>query len=234
MHRFIGNFPLGEKRFWIADKELSKQIRGVLRLSPGETVILSDGQGMEAEARLLSYDKNAVEVEVLEIRSGRTDPETEVTAYLAILKRENFELAVQKCVEVGVARVVPVITRRTVKLGLKRDRLLKIMKEAAEQSGRSRLPELGEELEFEEAVTDARNNAKTFFLVPGAGPLEPRKADKKARIGFFIGPEGGFDEQEVRSAKAAHFELSGLGNTILRAETAAIVAAHEIIFNLEK
>jgi 16S rRNA (uracil1498-N3)-methyltransferase len=232
MHRFIGNFPLGEKRFWIADKELVKQVSGVLRLEPGEKIILSDGQGGEADAEILSYDKDAVEVSILEGRAGTGDPAIKTTLYLSILKKENFDLAVQKCVEIGVSKIVPIITKRTVKLGLKRDRLEKIMKEAAEQSGRSVLPILDEELEFKKAVAGAKENDLNFFFTLGGKPLELKAEHKDKKIGIFIGPEGGFDDFEVESAKAARFILAGLGSTTLRAETAAIAATHEIIFNL--
>lgn len=233
-HRFIGNFPLSEKRFWIADKELVKQASSVLRLEPGEKIILSDGQGREADAEIISYDKEAMEVSILEGRLGAGDPQVKVTLYLSILKKENFDLAVQKCVEIGVSKIVPVITKRTVKLGLRRDRLEKIMKEASEQSGRSALPMLGEEVDFKKAVLDAKDNDVNLFFTLGGKPLEVKPEYKDKKIGIFIGPEGGFDDFEVESAKAAKFILAGLGTLTLRAETAAIAAVHEVIFNLGK
>lgn len=228
-HRFIGKFPLEARQFWISDNELAHQVKEVLRLSPGEEIILSDGKGREARAEIISYDKRAVEVKILEAREEASESKTKVVLYLAILKKENFELAVQKCVEVGVFKIVPLITKRTVKLGIKRDRLEKIIKEAAEQSGRSVLPELGNELEFKDALKVAKQNDMNFFFALSAKPLDIKKELSGKTIGVFIGPEGGWDEFEAESAKAARFILAGLGKLTLRAETAAIIGVYETL-----
>lgn len=234
IHRFIGKFPISEKRFWISDKEFAHQVRDVLRLEPGEKVILSDGLGSETEAEVLSFDKGAVEVRTLTGLSASKEPSTRATLYLAILKKENFELAAQKAVECGVSRIVPVITERTVKLGIREDRLEKIIKEAAEQSGRARLPELSAEMEYKEALVDASSNDLNIFFGIGERSLELENKYKGGKIGIFIGPEGGWTEKEKEMAKLAKFILAGLGDLTLRAETAAIVATHALIFDLEK
>lgn len=174
-HRFIGKFPLEAKQFWISDDELAHQAREVLRLKPGEEIILSDGEGREAQTEIVSCDRGAVEVKILEVRAGLNEPKAKVTLYLAILKRENFEFAVQKAVEVGVSKIVPVITRRTVKLGVKSERLKKIIKEAAEQSGRSILTQLDEEMNFKEALSDAKTNDLNIFLIPGKNRWKLKK-----------------------------------------------------------
>ncbi|MDO8504843.1 MAG: RsmE family RNA methyltransferase [Candidatus Liptonbacteria bacterium] len=244
-HRFIGKFPLEAKQFWIADRELAHQVKDVLRLQTGEQIILSDGLGQEAEAEIVSLDKEAVEVRILAVNQSSKEPKTKVILYLAILKKENFDLAVQKAVEVGVSKIVPLISGRTVKLGLKRDRLQKIIKEASEQSGRSVLPELEEEINFKEALVHAKVNDFNIFFNLGAKSLSLLKKDLPSKIlrgktsegegksiGIFIGPEGGWKDAEVESAKAAKFVLAGLGNLTLRAETAAIVAVYEVISNL--
>lgn len=225
-HRFIGNFPLGEKRFWIADDELVKQTRNVLRLLPGEKIILSDGMGNEAEAEIISYDKGALEVKILDRKEKAEESLVKIVLYLAILKKENFELAVQKCVELGVSKIVPLITRRTVKLGIKKDRLEKIIKEAAEQSGRSMLAELGEEMDFRTALSDAQSNGINLFFSLGQKSAWPQKSKMSKSIGIFIGPEGGWDPQEIETARTAKLNLVGLGQFTLRAETAAIVALY--------
>jgi len=229
IHRFIGAFPLDVKQFWISDGELEHQAREVLRLKPGEEIILSDGKGREARAEIISYDRKAMEVKILEVGEGINEPKAKAVLYLAILKRENFELAVQKAVEAGVSKIVPIITKRTIKLGLKKERLDKIIKEAAEQSGRSVLPELGGELNFKEAVADAKTNNLNIFFTLGAKPLDAKKDLSGKSVGIFIGPEGGWDKFETESAKAAKFVLAGLGNLVLRAETAAIIGVYETL-----
>ena len=233
-HRFIGKFPLEAKQFWIADRELSHQVREVLRLEPGEKIILSDGENLEASAEIVSFDKEAVEVKILEVSESSAEPETEVILYLAILKKENFELAAQKAVEAGVSRIVPLLTGHTVKLSIRRDRLEKIIKEAAEQAGRSILPTLGEETEFKNAVAEAGRNWLNILFNPGEKRIDLPKNAKGKRIGIFIGPEGGWNELEVQSAKAAKFKLAGLGKFTLRAETAAMISVYEVVSALEK
>lgn len=234
IHRFIGKFPIQEKQFWIADKEFSHQVRDVLRLAPGDRIILCDGMGLEADVELLNYDKNAVEVKTFSAVEGYREPKTKVILYLAILKKENFELAVQKAVEAGVYKIVPVITKRTVKLGVKRNRLEKIIKEAAEQSGRTILPTVEDELDFKKAVAEAKLNDKNFFFALDAKPLSAMAGERGKTLGAFVGPEGGWDEFEMEYAKGAKFVMAGLGKLTFRAETAAIIAVHDIIFALEK
>lgn len=231
-HRFIGKFPLEVKQFWIADQGLTHQVREVLRLLPGEEIILSDGKNLEARAEIVSFDKEAVEVRILEVLTGSAEPGTKVILYLAILKKENFELVAQKAVEVGVSKIVPIITGRTVKFGIRRDRLEKIIKEAAEQSGRTLLPELGEETDFKDAVAEAGENKLNVFFNIGEKQLNLPKGIRGKTIGIFIGPEGGWDELEMKSAKSAKFVPAGLGKLTLRAETAAIVGVYETLRSL--
>ena len=142
------------------------------------------------------------------------------------MKKENFEIAVQKAVEVGVKEIVPIITARTVKFGLNKERLEKIIKEAAEQSGRGILPNLNEAIDFDKAIIEAKNkNEVNLFFQIGYPPLG-HSMSKFKKIGVFVGPEGGWTEEETKIAQSNGFTLVGLGKTILRAETAAIIASY--------
>ena len=144
IHRFIGDFDLSPHTVIVNNVALLHQWLRILRFAVGENVILCSGNRHEILGRIIALSKHEASIEVIERRVNEAEPQREVTLYCAILKRENFELAVQKAVEVGVTRIVPVRSHRTVKLNVKQERLLTIIKEAAEQSGRGILPILEE------------------------------------------------------------------------------------------
>jgi 16S rRNA (uracil1498-N3)-methyltransferase len=227
LHRFIGDFDFAAQRVVARDPSLAGQLKNVLRLAPGDAVVLCDGKERDARATIAAIGKATVDFDVVAVEDNRAEPDVAVTLYCAVLKRENFELAAQKAVEAGVSTIVPVVSRRTVKLDPRRDRALKIMKEAAEQSGRGIVPALAEPLTLPKALAHAEANGLNLFFELGAPPVAasvPSKAP--ARIGVFIGPEGGWEPDETALAKDAGCAVVGLGARTLRAETAAIVAVY--------
>lgn len=225
LHRFIGNFDLSKKELSINDADFVNQARNVLRLKVGEKLILCDGNLNEAVAEIINLNKKFAELKILETYKNKNEPENYVVLYCPILKKENFEMTVQKAVEVGVKEIIPIITARTVKLGLNKERLEKIIKEAAEQSGRGVLPVLREPINFDEAVKQAKSaNDLNLFFHPYNSPIDIECRYK--RIGVFVGPEGGWMEEEIKIARSNGFTFAGLGKTILRAETAAVIASY--------
>lgn len=231
LHRFIGNFDLSKNGLSINDADFINQAKNVLRLKLGDELILCDGKMNEAKVRFTELGSLASKLEILEVYKNKSEPENRVHLYCPILKKENFELAVQKAVEVGVKEIMPVITARTVKFGLNKERLEKIIKEVAEQSGRGILPKLNETINFDEAVAEAKNKNETnLFFQIGYPSIVHKQADRpkcvQCKIGVFVGPEGGWNEEEIKIAQSDGFTLVGLGNTVLRAETAAIIASY--------
>lgn len=226
LHRFIGNFDLSKKELSIKDADFINQARNVLRLKVGDELILCDGNLNEAVAEIVNLNKEFAELKILETYKNKNEPENYVILHCPILKKENFELAVQKTVEIGVKEITPIITARTVKLGLNKERLEKIIKEAAEQSGRGVLPLLRKPINFDEAVKQAKNiNDINLFFNIGEPPLG-HSMSKFKKIGVFVGPEGGWTEEEIKIARSNGFTFAGLGKTILRAETAAVIASY--------
>lgn len=221
LHRFITEIDLDQKNVAITDPELVSQWRTVLRLKTGDRLILSDGQGREAEAVITDMTKSETRLDIGEVTTPEREPKKAATLWCALLKRENFELVVQKATEIGIARIVPLLTERTVKTGFNRDRLEKIVREAAEQSGRTTIPELAEPITFKEALTAADPADSILFDLDG----EPVDATIEA-ANAFIGPEGGFSEAEVAMAKNAGFPVGLMGSLTMRGETAAIVASY--------
>lgn len=219
-----------QNRFEIYDEEILNQTRNVLRLKKGDSFILADGKLNEATVKIIETDKKFLEVEILEHNINKNEPEIYGALYCSILKQENFELVCQKATECGIKEIVPLVSARTVKLGFKKERLEKIIKEAAEQSGRGILPILREMQKFDEALKSAEQNDLSLFFEMDSPLINKKEIGKAGKIGIFIGPEGGWSEEELdlvkdEIEKSDKFKMAGLGKLTLRAETAAIVAS---------
>lgn len=228
LHRFIGEYDLSKNEVKISDSKIIKQIKAVLRFEIGDRIILSDGKGNEAEVSIISMQKNEIMCGV-EKKILKNENDKIVNLYLAILKKENFELAVQKAAEVGVTNIIPIITERTIKTGLNEGRLKKIILEASEQCGRNTVPTLSPIMNFEEALTNTKADEKIIFHLVDE-PYKPNKNSKTADI--FVGPEGGFTDKEIKLAKNSGYTIALLGPLTLRGETAAIVATYRVVNNI--
>jgi 16S rRNA (uracil1498-N3)-methyltransferase len=220
IHRFITNVNLDDDAV-ILTGDLFHQIKHVLKLKVNELVDLSDGRGRARRGTIVSISASSIDVHLQEVLESRESADR-VVLYCAMLKRENFEFVVQKATEVGVSEIVPVHTERTVKLGIKMDRLQKIALEAAEQSGRSVVPTIHEPIKLADALSDAkRNDINVVFHMDGNAMPQAKKS-----IGLFIGPEGGWTADELALVASAGTTIASLGPLTLRAETAAIIATY--------
>ena len=171
----------------------------------------------------MKFLDSGANLEILSRRKIAVAEKRTAVLYVSILKRENFELVVQKATEVGISKIVPMLCARTVKTGLRQDRLEKIAKEAAEQCGRVSIPEISGIQNFSDILKSAPKNSFIFSLETKKQALG-FKFPKEANL--FIGPEGGWVGEEVTAAKKAGFKELSLGPLVLRAETAAIVASY--------
>lgn len=225
-HRFIiPDIVLAEDVVGIRDADLAYQLRTVLRIRPGDEIIVVDGAGSESVATIQGYTEGAVMLAVQAPRALETEPKRNVTIYAAITKRDTFEWGCQKATECGVTRIVPVITERTVKPNLNLIRVRAIVKEAAEQSGRGSVPEVDQPLNYVDAVLDQKTAMK--FIASTAEGKNLNDIDFGDNdVAILIGPEGGFSEKEVAEAEASGWVPVSLGARVLRAETAVTVAAY--------
>lgn len=224
LNRFICQFNPKDKVMLISNPELVNQIRRVLRLQVGEQIILCDGKSREALVKITEIGNN-IKTQVIEINENKSESSVYGILYCAVLKKENFEWVCQKATEVGVKEITPIITQRTVKLNLKHDRLQKILKEAVEQSGRSIIPILNPIIDLKTAIEQAKNNNLNIIFEQSGESFKNLKLETK-KVGIFIGPEGGWDEKEIKFAKENGFIFASMGKTTLRAETAAIIASY--------
>jgi 16S rRNA (uracil1498-N3)-methyltransferase len=227
---------------------VTHQIRSVLRMRPGARIVVLDNQGWEYEVELVEVRTEHSKGEVKEKRPATGEPEARITLYQCLLKKDNFEWVLQKGTEIGVTRFVPVISQRAVIPDLdsvrshKLSRWERIITEAAEQSRRGLLPALDEPRTFAEAVSESESYH--LALIPWErettrhirAALEDFRASDRASaepdIALFIGPEGGFADEEVSQAQRAGAVPVTLGPRILRAETAAVTAALLTLYEL--
>lgn len=238
LHRFIGNFSLNRGNFKIFDEEIINQARNVLRLKIDDNLILADGALNEVIVKITEIDKKFMEVEIQEKSINRKESDIYGILFCSILKRENFEWVCQKATECGIKEIVPIISARTIKLGFKKDRLEKIIREAAEQSGRGILPVLSEPQKFDEAIENAEQNDLNLFFEMDSPLIDKEEVGKAGKIGIFIGPEGGWGVEELEAVKSeiknsSKFKMAGLGKTTLRAETAAVAASWAVAQNIK-
>lgn len=240
MHRFF----LPESSFIqdavVITGRLTHQLRNVLRLRVGDRIIGLDNRGWQYEVELTEMGRDKVKGTIVRKAIASGEPRIKVTLYQALLKVSSFELVLQKCTEIGVTSFVPMVCERCVagrpgnsKLGRWQD----IIREAAEQSGRGRLPYLHDTMRFVEACKSARG----LSLLPWEGEKlkdiggvlgnHPRSGIN-GEVSIFIGPEGGFSAGEVEHAQSCGIVPVSLGHRILRAETAGLVAATIILYEL--
>jgi len=197
----------------------------VMRAGIGDAVILCDDETGEWAARVASAGKRDVAL-VVETRLREREAVPDLTLCAALLKKDRFDLVLEKACELGARRIQPVLTRRCVADRLNRDRARALLVEAAEQCARTALPELAEPVKVDALLRQWPQDRALFFADENGGdPAAPAFAAHRGPAAILTGPEGGFDDAErtaIRSLEQAHAVT--LGPRILRGETAAIAA----------
>jgi len=226
------------RRRWIADEVSGDRaalvgahadhLVRVLRARIGESFDIATGQALR-RGRITSVNEDRVEFDLGEVISAA--PLAKITLVLAIFKFDRLEWAIEKCTELGVSRIVPVISRRTdahlAAASMKRvERWRRIARQAAEQSRRAAPPEIAAPIK----LSDALNLPEALRVVLAESEEQTLLRDvlqayaTAGGIALAVGPEGGWAEDELQLFQQAGWISASLGNTILRAETAAIAA----------
>jgi 16S rRNA (uracil1498-N3)-methyltransferase len=203
----------------------------VLRLRAGNPLILFDGRGGEYAAELLAAERRHVRVRVLEHRDVERESPLRLTLVQGISKGDRMDWTIQKAVELGVARILPVFTERSV-VNLKGNRLEKkathwrgIIRSACEQCGRNRLPELLDPLPLSGVGPLLAEQDLPLALDPSGGrSLQNFQVQAEESIALLVGPEGGLSEQELHWARDQGCQPLLLGPRVLRTETAGLAA----------
>src|SRR4051794_29451346 len=218
--RLFVRTPLGDGAQIELDSGQGNYLGNVMRLAVGAELLLFDGASGEWLARIASAGKKRM---TLAVERRTREPETIPDVWLAFapVKRAQTDWLVEKATELGAARLIPVITQRTIAERVKLERLEAIAIEAAEQCGRTRLPEIAEPTPVK-ALFDAQ---RTLYFADEAGGEPAAEAFKPDPALILVGPEGGFTDDERRAIRAAPNAVAiSLGPRILRAETAALAA----------
>jgi 16S rRNA (uracil1498-N3)-methyltransferase len=214
--------PLGEVTQIELDAGQANYLGNVMRLGPGAELLVFDGSSGEWLARIAEAGKKRMTLAV-ERRTREPEAMPDVWLAFAPVKRAQTDWLVEKATELGVARLIPVMTQRTVAERVKLERLESIAIEAAEQCGRTRLPEIAEPVTLKQLLA-ARDERRLYFADEGGGaPVGSAFQPGPALI--LTGPEGGFTDEERAAIRAAPNSIAvSLGPRILRAETAALAA----------
>jgi len=234
MHRFFLTQPGLQPAQTVDLEPIAHQLQVVLRLQPGAQIVLLDGQGRAYLAEITTLQRRVATGYISRQLPDPPEPTLRLTLYQCSLKADKFEWILQKGTELGVARFVPVISERSVvrpaaALQKKYERWQAIIREAAEQCGRGRIPRLQEPLTWAEAITHADGlrllpwEAATQSA-PRLAPLLLAGTPPPVGLSLLIGPEGGISDNEAATAQTAGWQTISLGPQILRAETAALAA----------
>jgi 16S rRNA (uracil1498-N3)-methyltransferase len=223
---------VGSRATLIGDE--AKHLARVRRVGVGERVELFDGQGKVAEAEVTEVGRDRVELAILTEGPGGRDLDGSLILATAVPKGDRFDWLVEKATELGVTRLVPILTERSVvdPRAAKLERLRRLVIEACKQSGRSRLMELSEPRGWDEWLRFG-NDSGEMRLVAHPGGVKLPELQGKSPVTIAIGPEGGFTHAEIAAAQQAGYQRIGLGPTILRVETAALVACALVSASLE-
>ena len=221
--RLFVRAPLGEGARIDLDAAQANYLGNVLRMKQGAQLLLFDGASGEWLARVAEVGKKRM---ALTVERRTREPETIPDVWLAFapVKRARIDWLVEKATELGAARLIPVMTQRTVVDRLNLERLQAHIVEAAEQCGRTRLPELGEPVPLEKFL-EQRDQARNLYFADENGGEPAAQAFKPGAATILTGPEGGFSDSERAAIRAVPNAIAiSLGPRILRAETAALAA----------
>ncbi|AWK50993.1 16S rRNA methyltransferase [Clostridium beijerinckii] len=247
MHKFFTEpYNINETEGKIIGDDV-KHIYKVLRLSEGEEVVLNNCEGLEYLGEIKTITKNEVVVSIIKKLDINNESKVKVHLFQGLPKGQKMDLIVQKGTELGVFEFIPTITARVdVKLKgefKKLDRLNRIALEASKQSKRSIVPQVKEVIEFKEALNQLKEmdltiipyeNAEDFGIKSLVNYLNNKNIDLDNidNVGILIGPEGGFEEEEIHELKEQGAYIVTLGNRILRTETAGFTATALVQYEL--
>ena len=220
-------------------------IKNVLRLEVGDWIVACDGNGTDYVSRIQSICSDEVVASIEKVQPTGTELPVRITLFQGMPKKDKLELIIQKAVELGACEIVPVMTKRTVvklseekKINKRLERWQSIAYAAAKQCDRGIIPTVHKPVSYEEALAMA--DQLDYNVIPyelQTGMEEARKivdqACKQRSLGIFIGPEGGFEPEEVERAMTRNIHPMMLGKRILRTETAGMSLLSILMFQMQ-
>jgi 16S rRNA (uracil1498-N3)-methyltransferase len=236
---FIDYTPVDEI---MLDGESARHIAKSLRMKVGDMLTVTDGSGSDFGCQIEEITRDTVKLKVCYQQASKSELSCSVTIYQGVPKSTKLEDIIQKCVELGVTRIVPTLTKRCVSrpdeksASKKNQRYQKIALEAAQQSGRGIVPEINDMVTLKQAIANDNSETKIVFYEGGGEPLKSIIKPNCKSASIYIGPEGGFDKDEVDMIVNSGASQATLGPRILRTQTAPVAALTSIMLltnNLE-
>lgn len=240
MRRFFAeNLDIGSDTVLLTGDE-ARHIKTVLRMREGDEVLLINGTGTECLAVITSLTDDSVALRIEDRQVCSADPAVTVTLIQCLPKQGKMEVIIQKCVELGVSRIIPAVSRRCVVKPDGRDgkllRWQKVAQEAAKQCGRAKVPGIDRPSELAKLDLSAFDSVLIAYENEDENSLKAvlRSGNVKDNIAIVIGPEGGFEPAEVERVLSCGGTAVSLGRRILRTETAGMAMLAQIMYELEQ
>ncbi len=217
------------------NEEQSRHIAKSLRMRKGDMLTLCAGDGTDYGCMIEEITKDSVTLTVCYEQASNTEPSIKVSLFQGVPKSDKMEDIIQKCVELGIYEITPVLTKRSVsrpdekQAKKKQVRYNKIALEAAQQSGRGIVPKINDMVSFKNAVNSCDADLKIIFYEGGGQSLKSLINDDIKTVAIFIGPEGGFEKDEVDAVLDIGGINATLGKRILRTQTAPVAALSAIM-----
>ena len=243
---FVDPSAISGSHIYIEDKNDLHHLTKVLRGKVGMKIDISDGDEWEYETELEELTADCATLKILDKQKFASEPEVRVTLFQGVPKASKMETVIQKTVEIGVDSIVPVFMERTVvvekgNFGKKLDRWQKIADEAVKQCKRGIIPQVRENCTFKEMMNQLDDYDLVICPYENEDGYYMKDCLRKAaeggnapkKVAIIIGPEGGFADKEIDALKDAGAEIVTLGKTILRTETAGLVALTMVMYELE-
>lgn len=243
LHRFYTTESIGaDPRITIHSADLVHQIRRVFRMTPGDSVILFNGTGFDYECKIDNFGErntidsdNIIRLHVTTTKRSRIASQQKIFLCASVVKKDTFEWVVEKASELGVTDIIPVISARSEKKSLNTSRLKKIAIEASEQSGRGTVPMVHTIMGVEDAAMFLQREEGNAGIQLIAFHTEGERfragqISKGESVGVFIGPEGGWTDEEVDMFHSHDIAVRSLGDQVLRSETAVVSTLSLLVF----
>lgn len=241
MHRFFADASCIDDNVITVTGDDVQHISRVLRLKCGDCIEICDMCGTDYLCTVSSVSKTAVTANIIKKMPNSSESNLNITLYQGIPKGDKLDFIIQKSVELGAKRIVPVVMQRTVvkfkNAALKTERQRKIAAEAAKQSKRGIIPKVSSPICFDDMINEIKNSAALSILAYENEEQTDIKSVLKNNgdmtdINIIIGPEGGFEDDEIKSAKEANINIVTLGPRILRCETAPVAVISAAMYEL--
>ncbi|MEC7921260.1 MAG: RsmE family RNA methyltransferase [Chloroflexota bacterium] len=243
MHRFYFNEVDKDSEFIEFSGEISHQIINVLRMKSNDLVEVFNGEGLNAITKINVENSGTKVIAKVISQKNVLESNLKIDVYQSIIKSSKLELTIEKLTELGISSFTPIITERSQKKDIislsdnKINRLKKISIESAEQSGKSFVPEIRNIEKFANLLMDKNLNNPFLFYENNEGSESLNDINlneyKDSNLSIFIGPVGGFSENEINLSRDSGFRIVNIGDTILKSDTAAIVSCALLRYLIE-